>query len=324
MSSLTSSLTSSITEQLSASSRSQLETQLNFFNTVLRKSVENVQQVTTLNINTAKNVLERSTTSARELLEAKDPREVLTLAARPLPTVEGLLSYGRELYGIASRAQVDLLQSASDQFRATASKTLALTTANVGKVTEDVVAASQTALQTASRTGLQTILQSGSQATTQAVDATRQVVAQTAEAANAAVHQAGDATQQAAQQLSQHIADASEQVVQQTAKAGEQAVQAAAPVVEAARHNTEQVAATASDNVEQATAAIAAAVAVADAAPVTPAAETAEAPEATPAPKTMRGRPAAKPVAEALSAIADKGAASLKSVPNSGKSQPRK
>ncbi len=299
MSSLTSSLTSSITEQLSASSKSQLETQLNFFNTVLRKSVENVQQVTTLNINTAKNVLERSTTSARELLEAKDPREVLSLAARPLPTVEGLLSYGRELYGIASRAQVDLLQSASDQFRATASKTLALTTANVGKATEDVAAASQTVSEA--------VAQAASQATTQAVEATRQVVTQTAEAANAAVHQAGEATQHVAQ----HVADASEQ-----------AVQSAAPVVEAARNNAGQVAATATDNVEQATAAIAAA--VADAAPVTPAAETAEAPEAATAPKTMRGRPAAKPVAEALSAIADKGAASLKSVPNSGKSQPRK
>lgn len=299
MSSLTSSLTSSITEQLSASSKSQLETQLNFFNTVLRKSVENVQQVTTLNINTAKNVLERSTTSARELLEAKDPREVLTLAARPLPTVEGLLSYGRELYGIASRAQVDLLQSASDQFRATASKTLALTTASVGKATEDVAAASQTVSEA--------VAQAASQATTQAVEATRQVVTQTAEAANAAVHQAGEATQHVAQ----HVADSSEQVVQ-----------SAASVVEAARNNAGQVAATATDNVEQATAAIAAA--VADAAPVTPAAETAEAPEAATAPKTMRGRPAAKPVAEALSAIADKGAASLKSVPNSGKSQPRK
>src|SRR5450830_1109718 len=304
MSSLTSSLTSSITEQLSASSKSQLETQLNFFNTVLRKSVENVQQVTTLNINTAKNVLERSTTSARELLEAKDPREVLSLAARPLPTVEGLLSYGRELYGIASRAQVDLLQSASDQFRATASKTLALTAANVGKATEDVAAASQAASQTASQAVSQALNQAASQATTQAVDATRQVVTQTAEAANAAVHQASEATQQ----VSQHVAHASEQ-----------AVQSAAPVVEAVQHNAGQVAATATDNVEQATAAIAAA--VADAAPVTPAAETAEAPEATPAPKTMRGRPAAKPVAEALSAIADKGAASLKSVPNSGKSQ---
>src|SRR5450830_52326 len=308
MSSLTSSLTSSITEQLSASSKSQLETQLNFFNTVLRKSVENVQQVTTLNINTAKNVLERSTTSARELLEAKDPREVLSLAARPLPTVEGLLSYGRELYGIASRAQVDLLQSASDQFRATASKTLALTAANVGKATEDVAAASQAASQTASQATSQAVSQAlnqaASQATTQAVDATRQVVTQTAEAANAAVHQASEATQQ----VSQHVAHASEQ-----------AVQSAAPVVEAVQHNAGQVAATATDNVEQATAAIAAA--VADAAPVTPAAETAEAPEATPAPKTMRGRPAAKPVAEALSAIADKGAASLKSVPNSGKSQ---
>ncbi len=315
MSSTTSSLTSSIAEQLSASGKSQIETQLNFFNTVLRKSVENVQQVTALNINAAKNVLERSTTSARELLEAKDPREVLTLAARPLPTVEGLLSYGRELYGIASRAQVDLLQSASDQFRATASKSLALTAASAGKVTEDMVVASQSASQTALQTMSQAVLDSASHATTQAVDATRHVVAQTSEAANAAVHQAGEATQQVAR----HVADSSEQAVQHAVQAGEQA---AAPVVEAAWHGTGQIAATASDNVEQATAAIAAA--VADAAPVTPAAETADAPEASPAPKTMRGRPAAKPVAEALSAIADKGAASLKSVPNSGKSQPRK
>src|SRR5450830_1846723 len=209
MSSLTSSLTSSITEQLSASSKSQLETQLNFFNTVLRKSVENVQQVTTLNINTAKNVLERSTTSARELLEAKDPREVLSLAARPLPTVEGLLSYGRELYGIASRAQVDLLQSASDQFRATASKTLALTAANVGKATEDVAAASQAASQTAS------------QATSQAV--------------SQAVNQASEATQQ----VSQHVAHASEQAVQSAAPVVEAVQHNAGQVAATATDNVE-------------------------------------------------------------------------------------
>jgi phasin family protein len=293
----------SITEQLSATSKSQLETQLNLMNAVLRKSVEGVQQVTALNLHTARNVLERSTNSARELLAAKDPREILALATKPLPTVEGLLAYSRELFSIASRAQAELLQSTSAQFGAPA-KALVL----------------------------------GAPAPAVA-EASAQVAAHVGEAANAAVHQVADnveaatqAIERSAQEASHVATQASTHAAQEAAAAARDAARAAAeaapPVVQATEHVLEAAAVgaatveaaavgAAADNVEQATEAIAAA--VAEAAPVTPAAQV---DDGASAPKTARGRPAAKPVAQALAEIADKPSATLKSVP--GKAQPRK
>ncbi|WUR12261.1 phasin family protein [[Empedobacter] haloabium] len=278
----------SITEQLSATGKSQLETQLNLMDTVLRKSVEGMQQVAALNLHTARNVFERSTTSARELLAAKDAREILTLATKPLPTVEGLLAYGRELFSIASRAQAELLQSASAQFGASG-KALVL-----GAPTPAVA------------------------------ETPAHVAAHAGEAANAAVHQVADNVEAATQAIARsaqeatHVAtQATTQAAQEAAAAAREAARAAAeaapPVVQATEHVVEA----ATDNVEQATEAIAAA--VAEAAPVTPAAQV---DDGAGAPKTARGRPAAKPVAQALADIADKPATSLKSVP--GKAQPRK
>lgn len=286
----------SITEQLSATSKTQLETQLNLMDAVLRKSVEGVQQVAALNLHTARNVFERGTNSARELLAAKDARDILALATKPLPTVEGLLAYSRELFSIASRAQAELLQSASTQFRAPA-----------------------------------TALVLGAPAPAVA-EAPAQVAAHAGEAANAAVHQVADNVQAASEAIARSAQQATQEATQETIHAATQAttqaaqeaaavareaaraaVEAAPPVVQA----TEHVAEAAADNVAQATEAIAAA--VAEAAPVTPAAQ---ADDGAGAPKTNRGRPAAKPVAQALADIADKPATTLKSVP--GKQQPRK
>lgn len=284
----------SITEQLSATSKSHIESQLNLMDAVLRKSVEGVQQVVALNLNTARNVLERSTNSARELLDARDPREVLTLATKPLPTVEGLLSYSRELFGIASRAQVDLLQSASAQFRVPSAQAplriAAEATEQVEQIERQVV----------------------HQVVPQVRDVTHEVVdnvAAATEAIQQSATQAANGANEATTQAAQEAAAAARELARESARAS---AEAAAPVQQAA----ENVVATASDNVEQATAAIAAA--VAEAAPVTPAAITPD--DSIPAPKTARGKPSAKPVAQALAEIADK--APLKSAP--AKNQPRK
>ncbi|GGY74060.1 TIGR01841 family phasin [Pseudoduganella plicata] len=320
----------SITEQLSATSKSHIESQLNLMDAVLRKSVEGMQQVVALNLHTARSVLERSTTTARELLDARDPREVLTLATKPLPAVEGLLSYGRELYGIASRAQVELLQSASAQFRTLPGKPSAPAQAPLRLATEaPAQAAAQVIPQVRDVThevidnvaaASEAIEHSAAQATHAATEATTQAAQEAAAAAREAAresaresaHDLARASAEAAapvQQATENVAAAASDNVQQTT---ESVVAAADTVQQAAK----SVVGTASDNVEQATAAIAAA--VAEAAPVTPAAETPD--DSIPALKTSRGKPAAKPVVQALAELADK--APAKSAP--GRNQPRK
>lgn len=282
----------SITEQLSATSKSHIESQLNLMDTVLRKSVEGVQQVVALNLNTARNVLERSTTTARELLDARDPREVLTLATKPLPTVEGLLSYGRELFGIASRAQVDLLQSASAQFRTAAHST----------VTQAAAAP------------LQLVTSTAEQVVPQVRDVTHDILHDAADNVAAATGAIERNVEQTVEQTTHVATQATTQAAQEAAAAAREAARASTEAATAAVSDAEPVFATATDNVEQATAAIAAA--VAEAAPLTPAASTPE--DGILAPKSARAKPATKPVAQALAEIADKG----KSAP--GKNQPRK
>lgn len=116
MSSLLSSFIPSVPEQIAATSKSQLENQLNFLTSVLSKTVDGAQQVVSLNLSTARNAAERGAAAARQLAEARDAREVLNVV-RPLSALEGALAYGRELFSIASNTHVQLLQVARDGFR---------------------------------------------------------------------------------------------------------------------------------------------------------------------------------------------------------------
>jgi len=106
----------SITEQFSAATKSQLEAQLNILNSYASKAVESAQKVLALNISTAKASVEKSSASARQLLEAKDAQEFFSVGGKP-PSFDHLLAYSRELFSIASAAQAELIQSAKDQIK---------------------------------------------------------------------------------------------------------------------------------------------------------------------------------------------------------------
>jgi phasin family protein len=272
---------SSITEQLSATSKSQFESQLNFLNNVLKKTVDGAEQVVALNISTAKNAAERSAAATRQLIEAKDARAVLELA-RPLSAIEGLFAYGRELFTIASKTQVELLQSARERFSDLPARTLVLA---APAVTQVPAQATQSAVHAATDTA-QAVAQAASdnvQAATRAAADGAQAIAGTAEqATHAATHAATVTAGSAVEAASNTLA---------------QAAHAAQPATDAVTEAVEQVAQAVADN--------------------TPAASTAALfdGEAAPAPKTVRSKPAAKPVAEAVAALADKPATTLKSVP---------
>lgn len=120
------------TDQFSAATataKSQLESQLNLASHYATTAFEGVQQVIALNFNTTRASVEKSSAVAKQLLEARDPRDFVVQA----PNLENLLSYSRELYSIASKTQAELLQLVKDQFQeatataaAVAAKPLAL------------------------------------------------------------------------------------------------------------------------------------------------------------------------------------------------------
>jgi len=103
---------SSLTEQFSAVTKSQLEAQFKIFNTFASTAVDSAEKVIALNLNTTKASVEKSSATARKLLEAKDAQELFSLNAAQPSGFDNLLAYGRQLYNIATAAQTELLQSA--------------------------------------------------------------------------------------------------------------------------------------------------------------------------------------------------------------------
>jgi len=107
----------SITEQLSAATKTQLEAQLKIINSFATAAFEGAQQVIALNLSTTKASVEKSSATARELLEAKDPQEFFALSTARTPNFDGVFAYGRELFSIASKTQAELFQSAKEQLK---------------------------------------------------------------------------------------------------------------------------------------------------------------------------------------------------------------
>jgi len=107
----------SIPEQFSAATafQSQLQSQLNFVNTVAGQAVDSASKVVALNINAARASVEKSTSTARQLLNVKDPQEFFNLASFQPGSLDGLVEYGRELYAIAAEAQAELIKATSEQ-----------------------------------------------------------------------------------------------------------------------------------------------------------------------------------------------------------------
>ncbi|HJV01052.1 MAG TPA: phasin family protein [Burkholderiaceae bacterium] len=107
----------SIPEQFSAATKSQIEAQLNIINKLAAKAVDSAEKVIALNISTTKASVEKSSSAAKQLLEAKDPREFFSLSTGQGNYLDNLLAYSRQLFDIATAAQAELIQSAKEQIK---------------------------------------------------------------------------------------------------------------------------------------------------------------------------------------------------------------
>src|SRR5262249_9370103 len=94
--------------------QTQLQSQLNFANTVAAQAVESAGKIAALNLHTAKASVEKSSNAAQQLLSAKDPQEFFSLASAQPASFERLVEYGRELWAIAQDAQAELVKAATE------------------------------------------------------------------------------------------------------------------------------------------------------------------------------------------------------------------
>ena len=108
-------------EQLSSAAKSQWETQLQLFSTLSQQAFDGAEKIIALNLDASKAAIARTADTAQHLLAAHDAREFLSYStSQAQPGIESVLTYSRQLFGIASSTQAQLLEAAKTRL-ATAS-----------------------------------------------------------------------------------------------------------------------------------------------------------------------------------------------------------
>lgn len=95
----------SLPEQISSANKASIEAALSLANTAFASA----EKLATLNLNTARSVLEESVANTKALLAAKDAQELISIqTSLAQPTIEKIVSYGRSVYEISAAAQEDI------------------------------------------------------------------------------------------------------------------------------------------------------------------------------------------------------------------------
>jgi phasin family protein len=140
----------SIPEQFSNATKANFESQFALFSSLTTKAFEGVEKFVDLNLTAAKASLEESSSTARQLLSAKDPQEFFALsAAQVQPAAEKSIAYGRHLASIATGTTAEFSKAAESQIAETNRKVISLVeevSKNAPAGTENAVALFKSAL----------------------------------------------------------------------------------------------------------------------------------------------------------------------------------
>jgi phasin family protein len=99
-------MTASNPTEFAAAAKAQLETQQAVWAELTTSTLENVRELVELNLKVMKESMGESAAAAKELLEAKTPKEFLSLSAsQTRPNIEKVLAYGRQVAAITSKIQ---------------------------------------------------------------------------------------------------------------------------------------------------------------------------------------------------------------------------
>lgn len=94
----------SLPEQFSEARKVQLEAQFNFFQTYTSKAFDSAEKLIALNFDASRASLDKSSALLRQLMSAKDPRDLLAVTKQTQSQFESVLAYGNQLFGIVSAA----------------------------------------------------------------------------------------------------------------------------------------------------------------------------------------------------------------------------
>jgi phasin family protein len=105
-------------EQFASATKTLFELQTQTFNALANKTVQGVQQVVALNMQTAKNSMAGTLAAGKEMSQAKDPQEAFAaVSARMQPGMAGAAAYGTELKQIIDDIQREFRDAADTHVR---------------------------------------------------------------------------------------------------------------------------------------------------------------------------------------------------------------
>jgi phasin family protein len=100
-------------EQFAAANKAAVDSLLSVANTALASA----ERIASLNIETARSVLEDSVSSAKAIMGAKDPQEALAIQANlAKPSVDKAVAYSKSVYEISTETQEQLAKMVEAQF----------------------------------------------------------------------------------------------------------------------------------------------------------------------------------------------------------------
>ena len=100
-------------EQFASANKATVDSLLSVANTALASA----ERIATLNLETARSVLEDSVSNAKALMGAKDPQEALSIqASLAQPSVEKAVAYSKSVYEISTETQEQLAKMVEAQF----------------------------------------------------------------------------------------------------------------------------------------------------------------------------------------------------------------
>jgi phasin family protein len=91
-------------EQFSEARKLQLEAQFNFLQTYTSKAFESVEKIIALNFDASRASLDKSSALVRQLMSAKDPRDLFAFTKQTQFQFDSVLAYGNQLFGIVAAA----------------------------------------------------------------------------------------------------------------------------------------------------------------------------------------------------------------------------
>ena len=125
----------SLPEQFSAARLTQLDNGFNLVQSFSNQALDQTSRVIALQLNASRTAIEQSTAAARQLLAARDPRDLFALGSQSQQQLKSLFDYGSELFSIVAGAKFTPLRSYS------ADALNAITTANAAAAQKTVEAA---------------------------------------------------------------------------------------------------------------------------------------------------------------------------------------